>query len=277
MIFETIGVWLSVFLTISIFSFLYMDNPFYKAAEHIFIGISSGYWAAMYYWTQIQPNLFGRLWPKIDANSDQSFFDSAWYIVYDSFSFVYSNAFPEGGIDKGHEMNLVYIIPLFLGIFMLLRIFPKISWIGRWSLAYVVGLAAGLRMYGFLNSNILAQIKGSALPLFDDVATTFNSLLIIVGTLSGLFYFFFSKAHTGIFGKIGKVGIYFLMVSFGASFGFAVMGRISLLIGRFTELIDYSAASYHHATFWILGLMIILLGLWTYYPANKETSAELEI
>ena len=77
MIFEIIGVWLSVFLTISIFSFLYMDNPFYKAAEHIFIGISSGYWAAMYYWTQIQPNLFGRLWPKIDANTDQSFFDSA--------------------------------------------------------------------------------------------------------------------------------------------------------------------------------------------------------
>jgi hypothetical protein len=31
------------------------------------------------------------------------------------------------------------------------------------------------------------------------------------------------------------------MVYFGASFGFAVMGRISLLIGRFNDLIEYSA------------------------------------
>ena len=256
---EIIGVWVSVFLTLSILSFLYKDNPFYKAAEHIFVGVSSGYWTAMFYWTQIQPNLFGRLWPKLNQDSEFSIFESIWYGIYNVFGTVYGNAFPVGGIDKGHEMNLIYIIPLFLGIFMLLRVFPKISWIGRWSLAYVVGLAAGLRMYGFLNSNILAQIKGSALPVFDDLSTTINSLIILIGTLSGLFYFFFSKEHTGIFGKIGKVGIYFLMVSFGASFGFAVMGRISLLIGRFSELIDFSHAQYHHATFWLLGLMILLL------------------
>ena len=47
------------------------------------------------------------------------------------------------------------------------------------------------------------------------------------------FYFFFSKEHTGIVEKVSRVGVYFLMIKFGASFGFAVMGRISLLIGRF--------------------------------------------
>ena len=57
----------------------------------------------------------------------------------------------------------------------------------------------------------------------------------LIGTFSGLIYFFFSKAHTGVFGGTAKVGIFFLMVTFGASFGYTVMSRMSLLIGR----IDY--------------------------------------
>ena len=86
-----------------------------------------------------------------------------------------------------------------------------------------------------------------------------NNLLILLGTVTGLLYFFFSKEQSGSFGKITRLGIYFLMISFGASFGFAVMGRISLLIGRFVSLIDYSNSQYHHATLWVLFLMIILL------------------
>ena len=38
------------------------------------------------------------------------------------------------------------------------------------------------------------------------------------------------------------------MIKFGASFGFAVMGRISLLIGRFEDLINYSSDKFNYAT-----------------------------
>jgi hypothetical protein len=76
-------------------------------------------------------------------------------------------------------------------------------------------------------------------------------------------YFYFSREHKGAFGRVARLGIYFLMISFGASFGFAVMGRISLLIGRFVQLIDFSGARYHHATWWVLGLMVLVLGAWT--------------
>ena len=42
--FSTIlGAWVAAFLTIGIFSYLYKDNPFYKAAEHLFVGVSAGY------------------------------------------------------------------------------------------------------------------------------------------------------------------------------------------------------------------------------------------
>ena len=163
---------------------------------------------------------------------------------------------------------------------MLLSLFKKLNWFARWGIAYTVGMAAGLRAYGFLNSNVILQIKGTIIPLLDpDLPffsllgdSHFNNLVILVGTVTGLLYFFFSKEQTGNFGKVTRVGIYFLMISFGASFGFAVMGRISLLIGRFTDLITYNDASYHHATIWVLVIMVAILGYSTFTDkGNSET------
>ena len=37
-----IGVWIAVGLTLCIYSFLYKDNPFFKFAEHLFVGVSVG-------------------------------------------------------------------------------------------------------------------------------------------------------------------------------------------------------------------------------------------
>jgi hypothetical protein len=59
-----------------------------------------------------------------------------------------------------------------------------------------------------------------------------NSALIFIGFLTVLAYFFFSLPHRGIHGAGARVGIYFLMVAFGASFGYTVMARVSLLISR---------------------------------------------
>ena len=263
MIFNDIfGAWVAVFFTLAIFSFLYKDNPFYKIAEHAYIGISAGYWLSIGFWTIIQPNLLGRLWPSKEY-SEESF----WYSIYDFLGSIVPSIFPNGGIDKGHNMDLTYLIPLVLGIMMILSIFRQFNWMARWGIAYTVAIAAGLRAYGYLNSYILGQIKGTIVPLANTEYPIFhilepsliNNLLILLGTVTGLLYFFFSKEQSGSFGKITRLGIYFLMISFGASFGFAVMGRISLLIGRFVSLIDYSNSQYHHATLWVLFLMIILL------------------
>ena len=259
---EIFGAWIAAFLTLAIFSFLYKDNPFYKIAEHIFVGVSAGYWMSMFFWTQIQPNLFGRLWPATHYS------DGFWYGIYNILGMISSSIFPGGGIDKGHDIHFIYLIPFALGVMMLLSLFEKLNWFARWGIAYTVGMAAGLRAYGYLNSNVLGQIKGTIIPLADpDLpffnlmgASHFNNLVILVGTVTGLLYFFFSKDHTGNFGKVTRVGIYFLMISFGASFGFAVMGRISLLIGRFVELITYAGAQYHHASLWVLLIMVALLG-----------------
>ena len=233
---ELFGVWCIVLLTLSIFSYLYGDNPFYKAAEHIFVGVSAGYIFTITFWDTIWPNLFGRLIPSY--------------------------------VQAGFEFDISYLFPLFLGIFMLFRLSKKYDWLSRISIAYIVGMMAGLKFYVFLNSNLLTQIKSSTVNISGSYFSIVNEVIILIGVISGLVYFFFSKEHTGIVGKVSRVGVYFLMIKFGASFGFAVMGRISLLIGRFEELIDYSNVEYFYATPIILIFMIIVLTYWSFI--NKD-------
>jgi|TARA_B110000263_G_scaffold46619_1_gene38708 hypothetical protein len=235
---EMIGVWFAVLLTLSIFSYLYGDNPFYKSAEHIFVGVSAGYIFAITFWDTIWPNLFGRLFPSY--------------------------------VQAGFKFDIIYIIPLLLGIFMLLRLSKKYSWLSRISIAYIVGMAAGLKFYVFLNSNLIIQIKSSMLDFNTDIIGIINQIIILIGVISGLVYFFFSKEHKGTIGKISKVGIYFLMIKFGASFGFAVMGRVSLLIGRFEELIKYSSKEYSYSTPIILISMVIILTIWSVKETKND-------
>ena len=274
---EIMGAWLVVLLTLCIFSFLYKDNPFYKAAEHLYVGVAAGYVAVISFWQQVQPNMFGRLWPSRVDVDDGSIFTSVWYAIYEIFNFISTgfgildrSIFPEGGIKGFDEIRFIYLIPFILGIFMILRLVPKLGWLARWAIAYIVGMAAGLRFYGYLNSNVLIQIKASAIDFSSDWGTIINGLIVFIGTLTGLIYFFFSKEHKGSFGTLSKIGIYFLMIKFGASFGFAVMGRISLLIGRINQLKDYSTVEYNYATPTILVVIIISLAIWSFMDGGKK-------
>ena len=235
--YELIGVWCIVLLTLSIFSYLYGDNPFYKAAEHIFVGVSAGYVFTITFWDTIWPNLFGRLFPDY--------------------------------VGAGFEFDITYIFPLILGVFMLFRLSKKYDWLSRISIAYIVGMMAGLKFYVFLNSNLLTQIKSSTVNLSGTYFSILNDIIILVGVISGLVYFFFSKEHTGTLGKISRIGVYFLMIKFGASFGFAVMGRISLLIGRFEELIEFSKPEYYYSTPITLLTIIMVIGYWAYKDKTK--------
>ena len=52
------------------------------------------------------------------------------------------------------------------------------------------------------------------------------------------------------------------MVSFGAAFGYTVMARMSLLIGRFDELLLYASPAYGYATLIILSGVVTGLVWW---------------
>ena len=66
---------------------------------------------------------------------------------------------------------------------------------------------------------------------------SFSNIIMVVGVIATLSYFFFSLEHKGALGKVAKIGIWYIMLAFGAAFGYTVMARISLLIGRLQFLL----------------------------------------
>jgi len=221
---NTIGIWVGAFFTLAIFSFLYKDNPFYKIAESVVVGVSAAYWMVVGFWDVIIPNLIGKLHPPA----------------------VTSWALP--GL-SGDDLNAHYwyIVPLVLGIMLVWRLAPKGNWIARWPLAFIIGTTAGIRLVGFIQADFLSQIRNTIVPIVvaTDTATpsfdfwgSLQNVIIIVGVLCCLVYFFFSIEHKGMVGRVARVGIWFLMITFGAGFGYTVMGRIALLAIRIEFLFD---------------------------------------
>lgn len=197
---EIVGTTLAGILTLAIFTFLYKDNRFYKFAEHLFVGIAAGYYVSIQFQNVFVPNL----WNPLKAG------------------------------------DLWSIAPLILALLLFARLVPKTAWLSRWPMGAMIGAYAGLSLIGFLQGDLIEQVRANLVSLNVrdaetggfEVYANFNNFLLIVGVLTTLVYFFFSLEHKGPVGVISKIGIYFLMISFGASYGFTVMARISLLIGR---------------------------------------------
>lgn len=235
-----IGGWLAAGLTIFLFSFLYKDNPFFKIAEHLYLGAGMGW--------LFQVSVTNVWIPKI------------WEPV--------SNG------------ELLVIIPSIMGLSLLTQFIPKISWISRYGFTFMMGYGSGLYIPAGLSTDFMSQIEGTIKP-FSLLASMspfaiFNSLLVAAGAICVLFYFFFSVEHKGHLKKVSTVGIYFLMVYFGAAFGNTVMARFSLLYGRFDEIYLYSGAKYFYASQLILLGMVVYFILHWFFTKEKKDGSEQE-
>jgi len=195
--------WVAAILTIGIFSFLWKDNPFYKFCEHLFVGVSVGYTIAITWYNSVYPDLFDPLFMA-----------------------------PLSKVSLGNKLLLV--IPLVLGLCYFCRFIPRLSWLIRFPMAFVLGWASGVVIPAMLQTNVLKQMQGTFLTpgIFTRWDVLLWAVISFVGVVCSVLYFFFSREHKGALKVASETGIVFLMVGFGASFGYTVMARMSLLIGR---------------------------------------------
>ncbi len=200
--FDILWTLLAAFITLAIFSFLYRDNPLYKLAEHIAVGISVGFVVVTSY-----NNVFK---PKV------------WDMIL-------------------HQGQLDYLIPLFFGLILFTRFVPKIGWLSRWAIAFYIGGFSGLSIPSTIEGRVLGQAEATIRSLVTIDATkgfyhnflaSVDATFLVVGTLACLVFFLFSIEHKGPVGKFAYFGRLCIMAGFGASFGYTVMARVSLLIGR---------------------------------------------
>lgn len=196
-----IQTWLMALLTLAILTFLYKDNPIFRFAENLFAGISLGYFVGITLNQTLKPNLWTPLYTNPRYNWDLLFAAS-------------------------------------IGVCLYFGRIPKLAFLSRWALAVYIGYYVGVNMLQKLQGDVLPQMKSAVRPIDGFTAASLNNLIVFVGVLTVLCYFFFSKKHEGAFGRIASVGVWFLMISFGAAFGYTVMGRVTLLIGRLNFLVN---------------------------------------
>ncbi len=196
-------IWIASLLSLAIFSFLYRDNPFYRLAEHIFVGAANG-WAVTFYWHRV-------LWPYL--------FDP---------------------LSRG---QLYYIIPLIIGMLYFTRFIPKVSWLVRFPIGIYMGYYVGVSIPANIQAYIIKQVQGTILTphnfqMWGAGSTGIVwSAVLFAGVICTLSYFYFSREHKGALGVTSRIGIVFVMMGFGAAFGYTVMARVSLLIGRLQFLL----------------------------------------
>ena len=195
--------WIAAVLTIGIFSFLWKDNPFYKFCEHLFVGVSVGYSIALTWYNSVYPDLFNPLFMA-----------------------------PLSKVPLGTKLLL--IVPLLLGLCYFCRFIPRVSWLIRFPMAFVLGWGMGMAIPATFQTSIIKQMQGTFLTpgIFARWDVFLWAVISFIGVVCSVFYFFFSKEHKGALKLASETGVVFLMVGFGASFGNTVMGRVSLLIGR---------------------------------------------
>ncbi|MCK4941289.1 hypothetical protein KAS45_04285 [candidate division WOR-3 bacterium] len=196
-------VWIASILSLAIFSFLYRENPFYRVAEHIFIGVANGYLLTFYWHNILVPSLFRPLFAG----------------------------------------RLILIIPFTIGMLYFTRFIPKVSWLVRIPIGIYIGYYTGAYIPAVIQASIIKQIQGTILTPANFASWHAGpwgilwSVIVLIGVLCTISYFYFSREHKGVLGATSRIGIVFVMIGFGAAFGYTVMARVSLLIGKFQFLL----------------------------------------
>ena len=197
-------VWIAAILTLAIFSFLYRENPFYRIAEHLYVGIANGY-AVTFTWHRV---LMPALITPVGHNPSVT--TKVWLVCI-----------------------------AIIGALFFTRFIPRISWLVRIPIAILLGYSAGTSIPRAVDGEIIQQLRATILTRahFAHWDTAAWAIIILLGVIATVSYFFFSAERKGVLKPLSYAGIIFIMVGFGASFGYTVMARISLFIGRLQFLL----------------------------------------
>jgi len=194
-----IAVWTAVFFTLGIYSILYRENPWYRLAESIYLGVAVGY----------------------AVGQDLKYIRDQW----------------GGQWSSSGLMMFAFIIVMFVGVLWYARFNKSLFYLYRWPLAIVVGTGIGMALKTVVFSQFLDQIVSQAnTPFFvaGDMVQTINNILVQIMVPSVLLYFWFTgeTRESAPMKVVEKIARYTMMAGFGSAYGYTVLTRYSLFIGR---------------------------------------------
>jgi len=206
-VFDLVGVWVGVILTLLVFSYLLHDSPLFRVAQAIFVGVTVGYAATV----AIRSILITRLFDPL--RTDIQFY---WTLL----------------------------IPLVLGLLLFAKWRAAWSPIGNIPIAFLFGVGSALAIGGALTGALMPQLQATLVSLSPDLGlqTIVNNLLLVVGTIGAFLSFRFvvpaaARAPIRALDVAARgwsvVGRWFIFFAFGAIFADTAVSRVSILVSRF--------------------------------------------
>jgi len=211
----------SFIMTILILSYLIGDNPLFRAAVYIFVGVSAGYVAAI---ACTQVILSQVIQPIVEGTA-------------------FSNA----------SQAVIVAGSLVGGLLLLAKVFPRLSGFGQLPMAYLVGVGAAVTIGGAVLGTLIPQINATIngfnmrLANASGVDTAFiflNGVLVLVGVVGTLVYFHFGarqkedgsvKRHI-LIETLSWIGRIYIAITFGVLFPGVYMAALTALIERMDSL-----------------------------------------
>lgn len=209
---EQIGMLVAFVLTLLVFSYLLGDNPLFRLAQALLVGVGVGYGIVVVF----------------------------HYVLIPRLALLTTN-------------RLLVVPPLLLGLLLWAKLQPSWSRVGNISVAFILGAGAALAIGGALLGTLAPQVRATLLslnpadyPSATDSNPGLDAGIIVAGTICVLLSFYFRAPAPGqrvgpgsvLLHFAGRVGRYFIMVTFGALFANMVMSLVSLLLGRIEFLMD---------------------------------------
>ncbi len=105
------------------------------------------------------------------------------------------------------------IIPIIIGLLFLGVFNQRYKWLARIPTVFMMGVSMGAMLTGVMSAQIIGQISATASSFTG--GNLLNGLIVLVGVVTSILYFTYSKEQTGVFGNLTTLGRYFLLASLG--------------------------------------------------------------
>jgi hypothetical protein len=197
---------IAIVLTIMVLSRIVGDQPLFRLAQYLFVGVSLGLAFVVAYHQVLRPAVLGIAGGSVGA-------------------------------------PIRYGVPLLLGVLLLPRITRRqeFSWLANIPLALVFGVGAALAVGGAIIGTLLPQILDTARPLGGDPAALAGVVVLAIGTILTLSTFYYTvprdRPAGGIVASAALAGHWLLMVAFGFFFASAVQTYLTALTERLSFVI----------------------------------------
>lgn len=200
---------IAVVLTLLVLSRIAGDNPLFRAAQYVFVGVSLGYAFVVIYFEVLRPAI---------AQLD------------------FSN--PAGAT--------LQLVPFLLGLLLLPRLTNRqnVSWLANIPLSLIFGVGAALALGGALVGTLFPQLVDSARPLGSSIGEQIGNVVLSIGVVLTLMYFYFTVPRESGLGRVvsggGKIGRWLIIIAFGFFFAGALLTYLNALNERLQFIVAWA-------------------------------------